>query len=184
MKYTLLLTVFFCLFIFGSCAPGEIVERLSHHEKTEEGVITALTPEPVLEKEDTNDSNMVLESGNYWTAGIPGFGENALSAFTGEYRIPGITGTVKVWLTMEFIYYDGWNNRNSITSIAVYEKMGYEGLIAASTLQNNWTAAMLFPLGSGLSRQDEDRIILYLIDKFSGFSGQGQNISFPAFITY
>ena len=184
MRRLILLTAFLCMLVFGSCAPGTIVERLTHHEKTDEGIITALVPEPASEIEDPTGSNMVLESGNYWTAGVPGFGENALSAFTGEYRIPGITETIKVWLTMEFIYFDGWNNRNSITTIPVLEKMGYEGIITASTLNNNWTAVMLFPLGSGLSRQDEDRIILDLIDRFSGFSGQGQNISFPAIIAY
>ena len=174
-----------CVIIFGSCTPAEIIaERFGNRERTEENTITALIPEPASEIDSPSGSSMILENGNYWTAGVPGFGENALSAFAGEYRVPGTAETIKVWLTMEFIYYEGWSSRNSITRIPVLEKMGYEGLIVASTINDSWTAVMLFPLGSGLSRQDEDRIILDLISKFSSFSGQNQNISLPAIIDY
>ncbi|MCL1813263.1 MAG: hypothetical protein FWG29_07055 [Treponema sp.] len=177
---------FFYLFVFESCTAEMIVERFAAHEETEEIIITALVsePEPVSETEGFSGSNMILESGNYWTAGIPGFGENALSAFAGEYRIPEKTEPVKVWLTMEFVYYDGWTNRDSITRIPVQEKWGNEGQIVALTLNENWTVVMQFPLGSGLSRDDEDRIIMDLVGKFSGFSGQGQNVSLPAIIAY
>ena len=173
----------FCIIICGSCAPEVIAERFASREKAEER-ITALVPEPVEETESISASSMILESGNYWTAGIPGFGENALSAFAGEYRIPGITATVKIWLTMEFIYYSGWSSRNSITSISVREKMGADGLIVAVTLNDAWTAVMQFPLGSGLSRQDEDRIIMELTSRFTGLSRAEQNISFPAIVGY
>ena len=181
----LILAVLFCAIVFGSCTQAEIIaERFNRQERTEEGIITALIPDPVPEAAAPSTSNIILERGNYWTAGIPGFGENALSAFTGEYRIPGIENTIKVWLTMEFIYYNGWSSRTSITSINVSEKMGYEGRIVASTLNENWTAIMSFPLGSGLSRQDEDRIIIDLVSKFSGFTAQNPNISLPAIVEY
>ncbi|MCL1928994.1 MAG: hypothetical protein FWG07_09435 [Treponema sp.] len=179
-----ILTVLFQVFIFGSCTAEMIVERFAAHEETEEIIITSLIPEPVSETEGLSGSNMILENGNYWTAGVPGFGENALSAFAGEYRIPEKTESVKVWLTMEFVYYDGWTNRDSITRIPVLEKWGNEGQIVALTLNENWTVVMQFPLGTGLSRDDEDRIIMDLVSKFAGFSGQGQNVSFPAIIAY
>ena len=179
------LAAFFCVIVFGSCDRAEIiVGRFGSHERTEENIITALIPEPVSETESPSGSNMILVNGNYWTAGIPGFGENALSAFIGEYRIPGITETIKIWLTKEFIYYADWSNRSSITRVPVREKMGYEGLIVSATVNDSWTAVMQFPLGSGLSRQDEDRIIMDLVSQFSGFSGQSQNISLPAIINY
>lgn len=186
-RLSLIPPVIIFLIIFGSCTQAkQIVERFSQRqdEKTEENIITSLVPESAAVEKSLSGSSLVLENGNYWTVGIPGFGENALSAFIGEYRIPDITDTIKVWLTREFIYYEGWHNRASITSIQVREKTGFEGRIVASTLNENWTAVMLFPLGSGLSVQDEDRIITYLIGKFGSFSGMNQNISFPAIVAY
>ena len=192
-SFVLPLFIIFCV----SCTPELVVEQFASHEKKED-IITALTPEPVSKMEPLSGSNMILESGNYWTIGIPGFGENALSAFIGEYRIPGKTKTVKIWLTGEFIYYIGWKDRNSIPGILVREKMGNDGMIVASALGSNWTAVMQLPVDEGLSEQDENRIIVNLISKFSGisglesrsgqasaeYSGQGQYISFPAFIAY
>ena len=184
-RFLLILTAVF--FVFGSCKQAElIVEQFSQspREKTEETVITSLTPESAEAEKSPSYSNLVLEKGNYWTAGVPGFGENAISAFTGEYRIPGLTNTIKVWLTREFIYYEGWQDRTSITGMQVREKKGPEGLIAASTLNENWTVVMLFPLGPGLSVRDENRIIADLISKLGSFSGKNQNISFPALVAY
>ena len=183
-RYVLFLAALFYLIILGSCMPEMIAERFSTSERTEEPVITALIPESVPEIESLSDSNMILESGNYWSAGVPGFGENALSAFVGVYRIPEKEETVKVWLTMEFIYYDGWTSRNSIPGILLQEKMGNEGRIVASNINNNWTAVMQFPVNAGISKDDEDRIIMDLVGKLSGFSGLGQNVSLPALIPY
>ena len=181
-KFPLFVLLLFIIFNI-SCTQKLTVDQFANNKKNEETVITALPPLPVSEAEPLSDSNMVLESGNYWTIGIPGFGENALSAFVGEYRIPGKTKTVRVWLTGEFIYYNGWTGRSSITNIPVREKMGNEGRIVASAMNENWIVVMLLPLDEGLSEQDENRIIVNLINKFSGIAG-GQNISFPALVAY
>jgi hypothetical protein len=193
----LVLPLFFAFVFFKSCTPEMVVSRLANREeKKEEAAITALIPDENGKlKESSPDTtetaaanipafHMVLEKGNYWTRGIPGFGENALSAFAGEYRIPGKTETVKVWMTMEFIYYEGWTNRTSLTNIQVQEKMILEGLMISSALNNNWTIVINVPLGMGLGTEGENRIILSLIKRLMNFSGQIQNISYPAIITY
>ena len=198
-KQKILLFVFIFAFVFfESCTPEMVVSQLVNHEEKEENVITALIPddngkskgssqdsaESVSETGSSPASGMILEKGNYWTRGIPGFGENALSAFAGEYRIPGNKETVNVWMTTEFIYYEGWTNRAGMTNIQVQEKKSPEGLIVASTLNENWTMVMRLPLGLGLGAEGENRIILDLINKLTGFSDQIQNISYPAIITY
>ena len=181
-KFPLFVLPLFIIF-YISCTPKLAVDQFANNKKNEETIITALAPLPASETEPLSDSNMVLESGNYWTIGIPGFGENALSAFVGEYRIPGKTKTVRVWLTGEFIYYNDWTGRNSITALTVREKMGNEGRIVASALNDNWTVVMQLPADEGFSEQDENRIIVNLVNKFSGIAG-GQNISFPALVVY
>jgi len=180
------LVMFFYFALFGSCTPDMVVERLTgtDSEKIEENTITALIPEPKPAEETSIAAQMVLESGNYWTTGVPGFGENALSAFMGEYRVAGKTGMVKVWLTMEFVYYEGWTNRDSITEMTVLEKMGNEGRIAASALNAYWTAVLWFPSEMDLTEEEENTIIVSLIKKFGGFTGQSQNVSLPPLITF
>ena len=165
--------------LFSSCTP---VEQLGSRDKKEAGPITALVQEPDVVEEKQELSQLALESGNQWTAGIPGFAENALSAFTGEYRVPAKTGTVRIWLTREFIYYEGWDARNSITTRTVYQKRGNGSLVAAASLNNTWTLVILFPPGTEFTPEEEDRLIMVLVNKFADFSGQGQNISLPALI--
>jgi hypothetical protein len=207
-----ILPLFFVFVFLKSCTPGMVVSRLTNREEKKENTITALIPEgnidlaysaeasnrrfvnqgreppfetpPDGSRREIPASGMILEKGNYWTRGIPGFGENGLSAFAGEYRIPGKKETVKVWMTMEFIYYEGWANRASITGIQVQEKMSAEGLLAALTLNDNWTVVMNLPPGLELGTDGENRIILDLVNKLTGFSNQIHNISFPAIITY
>ena len=168
--------------LFFSCDPKVITERLGPRGVTETEAITALIPEPAAETETASVSQLVLESGNYWTAGVPGFGENALSAFTGEYRVPGMPKTVWVWLTREFLYYDGWTGRDSITSYSIRQKTEKDGLAAAASLSDAWTIVILLP--PEISAEEEDRLITTLVGKFSGFSSQSRDISFPALIPY
>ena len=177
----------FVLLLYVSCSPGEVADLLGSREESDTITITALIPEsaageimPAAGKAAV--SQLVLESGNHWTKGVPGFGENALSAFTGEYRIPGMAGTVWVWLTREFLYYDGWTARAGITGFRTLQKTENDGLAAAVTLNDSWTIVILLP--PGISAEEEDRLITTLAGRFSGFSGQYQDISLPAFIPY
>ena len=184
-RYLLITAAFFCFVLFVTCTPEMIAEQFASPKKTEESVITALIPEEeVINEEAPAVTQMVLESGNYWTRGIPGFGENALSAFAGEYRVPGKTETVKIRLTMEFLYYEDWANRNSALGFLISEKTENKDRIIAFPLNDFWTAILLLPLELVLNEEEENRIITGFINKFRGFSGQGQNISLPALIPY
>lgn len=157
--------------------------------KMEENAITALreTADSGTEAaaggtaENSAASRLVLEQGNYWTAGIPGFGGNALSAFTGQYRIPGKNSTVQVWLTREFLYYEGWERRGSQSTYVVLQKIeGISRLAAVTT--DIWTIVALFP--GEVTKEEEDILVALFIDRFSGLSGQIQNISLPALLPY
>ena len=195
LRYLLPLFIIF----YVSCTPERVTERLSQNVKEEKRIIKALIPENfsgIWQVQPAaagvlDNSKMVLESGNYWTIGIPGFEENALSAFIGEYRIPYKTETIKVWLSGEFLYYKGWTGRLGITGITVREKTVSDGRIIAAALNDTWTLVIQFPPDSGFTLQEENRIMMNLFTKFSGIAGmasadtaQGMNISFPAFVTY
>jgi len=151
--------------------------------------ITAL--EPATEEPNTTaqipdtGSQLVLEQGNSWTAGIPGFGENALSAFTGDYRIPGHKALVRLWLTREFIFYDRWAWRTSMTGYTVLQKAEDIGRVVAISLDDTLTLVILLPKGTELTLEEEDRLITSLIRGLSGFSSQNsRSISLPAMISY
>jgi len=175
------------LFLFTSlaaCAPGAAEKSGSvEQQKT---TITALIPEQKqAEAEQDPGPRLVLEQGNYWTAGIPGFGENALPAFTGEYRIPGKTALVWIWLTREFIFYDRWARRTSMTSYTVLQKAEDIGRVVSVALDDTWTLVALLPKGTALSLEEEDRLIITLIQGLSGYRDpNSRNISLPAAIPY
>jgi len=177
--------VFFFLFVLlAACAP-DAAEK-SGSGKNQKTIITALIPEQKQAVvEQTPGPRLVLEQGNYWTAGIPGFGENALPAFTGEYRIPGKTALVWIWLTREFIFYDRWARRTSMTSHTVLQKAEDIGRVVSVALDDTWTLVALLPKGTELSLEEEDRLITTLINGFSGYRDQNsRNISLPAAIPY
>jgi hypothetical protein len=131
---------------------------------------------------------MILEKGNVWTTGIPGFGENALSALSGTYSIAapdGTADTFTVWLCRETLCYDGWENRGGIWSedFRVLEKYGGDGLLVAAPFGETWTGIFSFPGASDLSRNDIDRIIGIYRSRFLYFLTlihSGSDISLPA----
>jgi hypothetical protein len=194
IKSPLSLTLFF-LIVLGSCTP-ETVKNFAFSRKTEEqNTITALANEsPDAEtgsetagsETEVSEAGLVLERGNSWTAGIPGFGENALAAFTGEYRIPGKTGLLRIWLCREFLYYDGgWTRRESISGYTVLQRSASQGLAAAAPLDSLWTAVVLFP--EELSPEEEDLLFTACIERLSGFAAQqagSRYISLPAQISF
>ncbi|MDR2471061.1 MAG: hypothetical protein LBD09_02995, partial [Treponema sp.] len=166
----------------AACDP-DTVERLTG-EQEQKRQITALPPAAAEEtaEEDPAFSHLVLERGNRWSAGIPGFGGNALSAFTGEYRIPGKLAPVRVWLTKEFLYYEGWTPREGVPGTTVLRRDEGTGALAAIQSGGLWTVVVLFP--GELSPEEEDRLIGIFSDRLTGFSSQAQNISLPALIPY
>jgi hypothetical protein len=133
---------------------------------------------------------MILENGNTWTIGVPGFSENALPALSGVYRIvtPGETadaGMFSVWLCRETLYYSDWDIRAGIWSedFQVLEKYGKDGLIVAAPFNEIWTGVFSFPGESELSGNDVDRIIGIYRSRFLYFLTlvrSGSDVSLPA----
>jgi hypothetical protein len=128
---------------------------------------------------------MVLEKGNAWTTGIPGFGENALPALSGVYSIAdGTADTLfTVWLCRETLYYDDWDIRAGIwpEDFRVLEK--HAGLLVAVPFNETWTGIFSFSSDSNLSRNDVDRIIGIYRSRFLYFlalAHSNSDISLPA----
>jgi hypothetical protein len=138
--------------------------------------------------EGSMERRMILEKGNVWTTGIPGFGENALPALSGTYSIAapdGTADTFTVWLCRETLYYDDWDIRTGIWSedFRVLEKHGGNGLLIAAPFNETWTSVFSFPGGSGLSQNDIDRIIGIYRSRFLYFlplAHSSSDISLPA----
>ncbi|MDR2661418.1 MAG: hypothetical protein LBC31_00310 [Treponema sp.] len=172
--------------LLGACDP---VQKLAGSGPAAAGtVISALTPppqeagqsDPAAAEPAAAESRLVLERGNYWTAGIPGFGENALKAFTGEYRVPGSDNPVRIWLTREFLYYDGWTGRDSMNGVR--QKTEDEGTVAAAVLDAVWTVIVLLP--GDFSAEEEDRVLAAFRARLTGMSSYPQNLSLPALIPF
>jgi hypothetical protein len=133
---------------------------------------------------------MILEKGNAWTIGVPGFGENALPALSGVYRVvtPDETadaGLFTVWLCREPLYYDDWDIRAGIwpEDFRVLEKYGRDGLLVAAPFSEIWTGIFSFPGDSELSPNDVDRIIGIYRSRFLYFltlARSSSDISLPA----
>ena len=186
MRFLLLCYLLGTAFFFlVSCIPEDMTERFSiRGEQTETSHISSLIEADDYEPEPQSASQLVLESGNHWTSGIPGFRENALSAFTGEYRISGKTETVRVWLTREFLYYEGWTEQNNINAYANYRRSDDTSDLTSVQLDENWTLVINFPPALTGSQEEQDRLLQSFVGRIGGMSRQSQNISLPAIIPY
>jgi hypothetical protein len=179
-----------------SCTPGAI-QNLGSPNPAQKNTITALadkaetaeaageTAAPAGETAEAAgetagiENALILERGNFWTAGIPGFGENALSAFFGEYRMPGKTELLQVWLCREFLYYEGW----TAAADGVLLKILPSGAAAAIPAKDRvWTVIVLLPPNS--SPEEQDRVLRACVSQFADFPGPGgsRNLSLPAII--
>jgi hypothetical protein len=119
------------------------------------------------------DRRAVLDRGNVWGPGIPGFGNNAVSALFGEYRleIPAGSGTgemetgdprCRIWLYGETLSFagDSWQPWMRITGVSVYQKeegaarfFGFS--FSGGTDLGTWTAVVQFPQGIAAAGLDE-----------------------------
>jgi hypothetical protein len=167
------------IFFVFSCTPGTV-----ENAAEPENVITALAPPPAKTEASagaasTQGNQLVLERGNRWIAGIPGFGENALRAFTGEYRIPGKTELVQIWLTREPLYYENWERQDN--AAAVLYKSDTPGFTIIDP-EGIWTVIIYLP--PDFDRDTENRILNACIERFSAISTPARDMSFPAMIPY
>jgi hypothetical protein len=168
------------LFFVFSCTPRTV----ENTDTASENAITALAPSPAVteepaETENSPGSQLVLERGNRWTAGIPGFGENALRAFTGEYRIPGNTELVQIWLTRELLYYEGWERQDNAAAAL------YTSAVPGFTVidpEGIWTVIVYLP--TDLDSDMDSRLLNACIERFSVISTSAREMSLPAIIPY
>jgi hypothetical protein len=186
---TLALILSAFVLLFFSCTPGMLQNAFA--PAPTENPITALVPEPAeaagaptTDDAPTADQSpavqLVLERGNRWIAGIPGFGANALQAFTGEYRIPGKTELVQLWLTRELLYFEGWTSRG-ISNYTVLQNSLYPQLTAIA-LGGIWTIVISLP--PEMSQDEADRILAACAARFNNISTSVRDMSLPAMIPF
>jgi hypothetical protein len=181
----------FCLSCGKDAAEPPVTGDSASTDSTalESRAVPAMSVEDAMRlPEGREEGRMILEEGNAWTTGIPGFGENALPALSGTYSVttPGGTGTLfAVWLCRETLYYDDWNIRTGIWSedFRVMEKYGRAGLLVAAPFNEAWTGIFSFPADSELFQNDIDRIIGIYRSRFLYFltlARSSSDISLPA----
>ncbi|MDR2142785.1 MAG: hypothetical protein LBP29_00250 [Treponema sp.] len=155
----------------------------------ESSTVPAMSVEDAIRlPEGREGRRMILERGNAWTTGVPGFGENALPALSGVYSVEAAGGTADtftVWLCRETLYYDDWDLRAGIWSedFRVLEKQSGDGLLVAAPFNEIWTGIFSFPGLSDLSQNDMDRIIGIYRSRFLYFltlARSSSDISLPA----
>jgi hypothetical protein len=182
----------FCLSCTGN-AGGERSPATENSVSATDGAaaesVPALSVADALRLPEGNSGRrMILESGNFWTTGIPGFGENALPALSGMYRIAPAASPDEmftVWVCRETLYYDDWDIRAgaSFEDFRVMEKYGRDGLLVAVPFNEIWTGVFGFPGDSNFSQNDIDRIIGIYRSRFLYFFAMtynGIDISLPA----
>lgn len=130
---------------------------------------------------------MILEKGNVRTTGVPGFGENALSALSGTYSITGGDMLFTVWLCREPLYYSGWDARDRFEDFPAQERYDGSDLLVAAPFNETWTGIFSFPGDSDLSQNDIDRIIGIYRSRFLYFltmTNSVSDISLPAYADF
>ncbi|MDR2048632.1 MAG: hypothetical protein LBP69_04185 [Treponema sp.] len=183
---------FFCVSCGGKAGGPEVpVTEAPPRDSAEIRTVPAMSVEDAIRlPEGSQGRRMILEKGNVWTTGLPGFGENALPALSGTYSIAAPGGTADmalftVWLCRETLYYDDWDMRAGVWSedFRVLEKQGRDSLLVAAPFNESWTGIFSFPSDSDLSRNDIDRIIGIYRSRFLYFltlARSSSDISLPA----
>jgi hypothetical protein len=113
---------------------------------------------PVAGAQSAGRWAVILMSGNRWVTGVPGFGDNAFPALTGQYRLemtdpaeggqpPAETPFFSIWLTAEpLVFPEGsWRPRSGLSG--VLERESGEGRFISLPLsaeRGAWTAVFLF----------------------------------------
>lgn len=152
---------------------------------------------------------IILMEGNYPVRGIPCFGENAIPAIKGEYKIevPNDSAIqsakdspllITAWLTSEFMYISPelWQVRSSLQNLRAMEMQNDEGLYVVSSFpgtvseQEKWTILFHFPktaIDAGITNAMINRIMQNWTSRLLYYISLSQNenqISLPAVITF
>jgi hypothetical protein len=161
---------------------------------------------------EAQNRRAVLDRGNEWVRGIPGFENPALSALYGEYRleipagqaVPGEAGEgeagdrrCRVWLIGETLPFSGdsWQPRTLIFGSALWQRREGEALLAGFSFDGgtglgSWTAVFRFPGGlaaAGLDDPGANALIERWLNRFRYFLSlikSPADLSFPAVIAF
>jgi hypothetical protein len=160
---------------------------------------------------EAQNRRAVLDRGNGWVAGIPGFEKPAPAALYGEYRLEIPAGTAtpeeagegtggrrcRVWLIGEALPFtgDAWQPWTRISGIAAARRQEGESLLTGFSFSGgeglgSWTAVFQFPQGlaaAGLDDPGAAALIARWLDRFRYFLAlikSPADISFPAVFTF
>ncbi|MDR2767257.1 MAG: hypothetical protein LBB82_02900 [Treponema sp.] len=159
-----------CALLFGGCSREEAAGGNDAAENTDLPAAAG-------------GRRLVLERGNVWIMGIPGFGVNAIPALAGEYSAEG-GRRFRVWLTREVLYFDSaWTPWPDLVETLSRETSG--GTLAVRPLNGVWTVVFLF--GGDFNTEEQAGIMRLCgprLTRFVSRSNRMSDTSFPAIIEY
>jgi hypothetical protein len=159
---------------------------------------------------EAQNRRAVLDRGNVWVTGIPGFGENRFPALFGEYRLELPAGNAspgaaegageqrcRIWLSGERLPFAGesWQPRPGIAGVSAVQRREGEVLLAGFFFSGGanlgaWTAVFLFPQGiaaAGLDDAGADALMGRWLNRFLYFLSlikTPADVSLPAVIAF
>jgi hypothetical protein len=207
--------MFLSLLLFSSCEmmlriKSEFIPTSVRSVSSEISVSSFSDNQMVPEKiESVQAPTIILMKGNNLVRGLPCFGENAIRAIMGEYKLEMPDDTIIVsdedspliissWLTSEFIYLSPelWKDRISLRNLRAMEMRDDESLYIVSSFpiaqanQEKWTILFSVPnktIAAGINDATINRLIQNWTARLSYYISISQNesqISLPAVIAF
>jgi hypothetical protein len=168
-----------CALLLGACSRQAAIE--TGDENTRNAAANEEIESGISAREMGRIRRLVLEQGNEWTAGVPGFGVNAIPALAGEYSAND-GRRFQVWLTREVLYFDNaWIPLSDLVETRTRAASG--GTLAARPLNGVWSVVFLF--GDGFGNNEQVEIMRACAPRFTQFVFQTNRMSdssFPAII--
>jgi hypothetical protein len=171
--------VLLLLVLLGAC---------SRQDTADDNVVGTTSPANDLQTRrfrlpETTGRRLILEQGNVWGVGIPGFGVNAIPVLTGEYSTPG-DRHFQVWLTREVLYFDtNWTPWPDLVETRSRAAAG--GTLAGRPLNGVWSVVFLF--SDDFTPEEQAEIMRATAPRFTQFVSTSNHVSdssLPAIIEY
>ncbi|MDR2181358.1 MAG: hypothetical protein LBN92_01620 [Treponema sp.] len=163
-----------CALLAGGCSRDSGAADHSNAAAAESADISSIA---------ADGRRLVLEQGNVWTTGIPGFGANAIPALEGTYSAEA-GRSFRAWLTREMLYFDNaWTPWPDLVETRRREASG--GTLAARPLNGLWTVVFFF--GGDFTTEEQAEIMRACGPRFTRYvslSNRPSDASFPAIIEY
>ena len=160
-----------------------------------------------MDEQNGQNRSAILEDGNNWVLGVPGFGVNAFPALAGSYRLHGqetksnsinnengAEGSFFVFVTGELLYFSGSWLQLSAGNMQAYQLNGEDGFVEAVVLEDNKgifrTAVFQFPRGldsCGMTTGSLNQMLPAWASRFLYFVSQTDTsgeLSLPAVVEF